>query len=98
MVHWGTKAAKEIAMALMVAPNTAQPGTCTVYQTSPLTGTDNSMSLPVSYHDVLDWAQGNRPGLIQNVFPELNADQREFLMTGYTPEDWAKIFPPGEED
>jgi hypothetical protein len=23
-----------------------------------------------------------------NVFPNLNADEREFLMTGYTPDDW----------
>jgi hypothetical protein len=33
--------------------------------------------------------------LIQNVFPDLNTDQREFLMTGSTPEEWNAVF--GEE-
>ena len=33
--------------------------------------------------------------LIQDAFDFLNADQREFLMTGMTPEDWKEMF--GEE-
>lgn len=33
---------------------------------------------------------------IQDAFPMLNADQREFLMTGLTPEEWDAIF--GEEE
>lgn len=35
-------------------------------------------------------------GLIQNIFPELSADDREFIMTGITPQDWDSTF--GEED
>jgi hypothetical protein len=30
---------------------------------------------------------------IQDAFPFLNSDEREFLMTGMTPEDWARAFP-----
>ena len=33
--------------------------------------------------------------LIQNAFPQLNADEREFLMTGIKPEEWDDI--TGEE-
>jgi hypothetical protein len=34
--------------------------------------------------------------LVQNAFPFLSVDQREFLLTGLFPEEWDKIF--GEED
>jgi hypothetical protein len=30
--------------------------------------------------------------LIQNAFPFLNSDEREFLMTGLTPDEFANIF------
>jgi hypothetical protein len=30
--------------------------------------------------------------LLQNAFPFLNADEREFVKTGITPEIWAEIF------
>lgn len=36
-------------------------------------------------------------GLIQECFPTLSADQREFILTGITPEEWAKAFPPEED-
>ena len=29
--------------------------------------------------------------LIQDVFPELTNDEREFIMTGITPEEWEKF-------
>jgi hypothetical protein len=35
------------------------------------------------------WQRG---AMIQNVFPDLDADQREFLMTGITPAEWAIMF------
>ena len=34
--------------------------------------------------------------LIQDAFPFLNADQREFLLTGLTPEAWNELF--GDEE
>ena len=33
-----------------------------------------------------------RGALIQDAFPDLDADQREFLMTGITPAEWAEMF------
>lgn len=35
------------------------------------------------------WAAGE---LIQNAFPMLSADEREFIMTGCTPEEWDEMF------
>lgn len=42
-----------------------------------------------------DWQSGT---LIQNAMPHLNADDREFLMTGITPEEWEKTFNATGED
>ena len=51
----------------------------------------NSMVLPVSQERIELWASGGG-ALIQDAFPELNADQREFLMSGATPEEWEAMF------
>jgi hypothetical protein len=40
------------------------------------------------------WAEDGE--LIQDAFPGLNSDQREFIQTGITIEEWDEIF--GEED
>lgn len=34
--------------------------------------------------------------LIQDAFPEFDSDQREFIMTGITPDEWAMTF--GDDD
>ncbi len=68
-----------------------------VSRTSPKTGKVNTMEFPesVTAERILAYEQSraewNAP-LIQRAFPELNADQREFLKTGFTPEDWEAIF------
>lgn len=66
-----------------------------VTKRSPLTGLINTMELDVT-QDQLD-AYKYRKGLVQDIFPRLSASEREFIMTGYTAEDWAKIFPPEED-
>ena len=49
---------------------------------------------PNSFYEGLeDWMSGK---MIQSAFPGLSADDREFLMTGITPEEWSKMF--GEEE
>lgn len=35
------------------------------------------------------WTEG---ALIQDAFPMLNADEREFLMTGMTVADWNRVW------
>jgi hypothetical protein len=41
---------------------------------------------------VITWALSGAPGFIQEVFPELNANQREQLMTGSHPRCFDKAF------
>jgi hypothetical protein len=59
---------------------------------SPLSG-EHSRDLPVT-QEQLD-SIGKK--LIQDIFPDLSASDREFILTGYTDEDWNKMFPPEEE-
>ena len=44
--------------------------------------------------DIAAWKNGL---YAQDAFPELDADQREFIMTGYTPAEWDKLFGEVEE-
>jgi hypothetical protein len=64
--------------------------------TSPRTGKLNVMDLPVTEDQLTRWRVGRE--LIQNVMPHLTSEQREFLLTGYTPEDWEILFPPEDDD
>ena len=43
------------------------------------------MELDITYEQLKRWQDGE---LIQNVFPDLNVDEREFLMTGITSDEW----------
>ena len=63
-----------------------------IERTSMISGKTNSMELPITNTQLDRWTGGE---LIQDVFPDLEIDQREFLMTGITPEEWTRTF--GEE-
>lgn len=58
------------------------------------------MSFPTVSFDQMQ--RGHREycagALIQQAFPFLSAEEREFLMTGITPEEWDEIFPQEETD
>lgn len=66
-----------------------------VINTSALTGKEHTMLLPVTEEQIKRWQDGE---LIQDVFPFLNDEQREFLMTGITPEEWNKALNALEEE
>lgn len=34
---------------------------------------------------------------IQKAFPNTSADDREFMISGYSPEGWNQLFPPEED-
>jgi hypothetical protein len=67
-----------------------------VTRKSPYTGNLNTIELPLTAEQFeaafVRWKKGE---LVQNAFPTLTPDQREFLMTGYTKEDWDKMFGRG---
>lgn len=60
---------------------------------SPLTGIITTIDLPITSEQIRKYERG---GLIQEVFPNLTPDEREFYKTGYTKEDWDTIF--GEDE
>lgn len=65
-----------------------------ITRTSTLSGITRSMEIPVTEQQLADWKNGK--GLIQDVMPDLSNDEREFIMTGVTKEEWDAEF--GEDD
>ena len=47
----------------------------------------------ITQEQVKEWnAPAQERRLIQDIFPNLNEDEREFIMTGYTVQDWKTIY------
>jgi len=67
------------------------PAGTKVTRVSIFTKKSNTMELPVARDRIELWMGGSGP-MIQDAFPDLNADQREFLMSGATPEEWEEMF------
>ena len=57
---------------------------------STLTGKSNTMVIPKTMEEVVEGLKSGK--LIQDAFPDLTPDQREFLLTGITPEEWDELF------
>ena len=53
----------------------------------------HSLNLNVTQDQLNNWLNGS---LIQEAMPQLNDDEREFIMTGILPEEWNAMF--GESD
>ena len=51
----------------------------------PFTPKENTMELDITQAQLDRWQKGE---LIQNAFPYLTADEREFIKTGSTPDSW----------
>ena len=69
-----------------------------VTKRSALTGTEHTLELDVTQAQLDRHAAGE---FVQDVFPALNADVREFLISGITGEEWTAFFgsdPDGDED
>lgn len=62
-----------------------------VERVSPLTGNINKMYLDVTPEQIAEWNNPQRTKLIQDIFPNLTQDEREFIMTGYTISDWKEM-------
>lgn len=56
---------------------------------SPFTQQENTMEIDITPTQLAEWRGGS--GLIQDEFPNLSAEQREFLISGITPEDWKQM-------
>lgn len=64
-----------------------------VTKKSILTGCVNTMELPVPQKRVEAWlgeVPATRP-YVQTAFPDLTDEEREFLISGVTPEEWNEL-------
>ncbi len=67
-----------------------------VRRTDPFTGKSNTWyNLPVTQEQIHAWENGE---LIQNAMPGLNPDQREFIITGITPDSWNEYIAISEDN
>lgn len=67
---------------------------------SPFTGEVNVMDLPVTQEDLARCWSLSKTGTehVQDVFPNLSPGEREFLISGITPEEWERFLGPGEDE
>ena len=56
----------------------------------------NTMELPIT-QEHLDTYETVGDILIQDAFPNLDAEQREFILTGITPQEWNDTFGGDDE-
>jgi len=66
-----------------------EDGTATVVRYSPFSGKWHKATLRMTRRNLAQWLDGE---LIQDVFPNLATDEREFLITGITPAEWEEAF------
>ena len=64
-----------------------------IVRTSRISGNTNVMDIDITTDQFLSWINGS---LIQDVMPDISADEREFIMTGITPDEWDAEF--GEDE
>jgi hypothetical protein len=64
---------------------------------SQATGKCNTREIEIDPIDYIKWSAGYY-GHVQDAFPDLSYDDREFLISGTTPEEWDAIFESEEDD
>ena len=66
-----------------------------VRKVSILSGVERVREMDVTQEQLERWASGEK---IQNVFPHLSTDDREFIMTGVTGEEWEEFWEESKRD
>ncbi len=61
---------------------------------SRVSGKSHSMEIDITEEQLNRYQKGGE--FIQNIAPNLLAEEREFILTGITPDEWKSIF--GSED
>lgn len=59
---------------------------------SKVSGKTRSMDLPVTEEQMARYNSGRFP--IQDCFPNLSPDEREFIKSGITADEWEEVFRP----
>lgn len=65
-----------------------------ITRASIVSGIVREVDLPITEEQLAAFESG---ALIQDAFPNLTPDQREFILTGITAEEWNELFGHGEE-
>lgn len=63
---------------------------------SPVSGEWHKMNLDITEDNYNQWKEGKI--VIQKAFPNLTEDEREFLLSGMTKEDWDETFKDWDEE
>lgn len=62
-------------------------------RTNDITGKKNRMLIPMKASDFKKaWNEWRNGMLVQDAFPDLNPEEREFIMTGMLPGEWDELF------
>ena len=67
-----------------------------VVRKSPFSGKINEREIEITDAQMIELTNPNRRN-IQDILPDTSADDREFIMTGITPEEWKEAFGGAEE-
>ena len=60
-----------------------------IARTSMLTGKLHIREIPITMYQLEKWERGE---LIHKAMPNISADDREFIISGITPDEWDKTF------
>jgi len=66
-----------------------------ITRVDPFTQKENTRDLDITPDQLQSWLDGR--GLIQKLMPNLDPDEREFLMTGIMPDSWNELFSDSEQ-
>ncbi len=64
-----------------------------ITRTSILSGKESTLDVPCDETQFKAWLGGMH---IQDAMPNVSAEEREFLISGITPEEWNATFPEDE--
>lgn len=65
-------------------------GNISITRNSILDDSVSSMDFPITFAALHDYCTGAVN--VQDAFPDLTTEQREFLLSGITPNDWEQVF------
>lgn len=71
----------------------------TVARTSPITNEHHTLDIEISEEALIAYALEDltqKPQCIQDIFPNCNADEREFIKSGITGVEWESMFDAAE--
>lgn len=80
-------------MSFLLEYKLSEPGQVTITRQSRISGKINKRTVPATPEQFDAWKAG---ALAQDAFPFCSAEDREFIISGITPEEWKATF--GEEE